>query len=55
VLVPNTVSPVLEHVSHATQHEPFTARPTEYGYNELAVIARWNVQHAFIELTEGYN
>lgn len=52
-LVPNTISPFAEHVSHASQH--FGSNPTHYGYEQIGVAARWNVKHAFLEMSEGYN
>jgi hypothetical protein len=53
-LLPNTVSPVIEHTSHIGQH--FGSHPTEYGYNEIAVVAHWRVYRgAFLDLQEGYN
>lgn len=52
-LVPNTVSPFVEHVSHASQH--FGADKTHYGYEQIGVAARWNVKHAFLEISEGFN
>lgn len=56
VLAPNTLSPVVEHVSHATQHRPFTNSPTSYGYNQVALVAHWRiVRGAFVEVSEGYN
>lgn len=55
-LLPNTVSPVIEHVSHLTQHAPFTSHPTDYGYNQVALQAHWNVtRNTFVEVSEGYN
>lgn len=55
-LVPNTVSPVLEHVSHTSQHAPFTSHPTDYGYNQVAIQAHWELPgHTFVEVSEGYN
>lgn len=53
-LVPNTVSPVVEHVSHASQH--FGPNRTNDGYNQLALVARWRVyKGAFLEMSEGVN
>lgn len=56
-LVPNTVTPFAEHVSHLTQHEPFCAadRQAHIGYEEVGVAARWDYRAAFVEVAEGYN
>lgn len=57
-LVPNTVTPFAEHVSHLTQHAPFAAgdKQTHYGYEQLGVAARWEVyKGAFFEMSEGIN
>lgn len=40
-VLPNTVGPELEHMSHATQHEPFTSHPTNYGSEILNFTAEW--------------
>jgi hypothetical protein len=52
-LEPRTVAMELEHVSHATQHEPFTSHPTGYGFAAANVTARWEYQRAYVELSEG--
>jgi hypothetical protein len=52
-LEPQSVRVELDHTSHATQHEPFTAHPTGYGYDQAAVIAHWNARGAFVEIGEG--
>lgn len=53
-LAPNTVSPVIEHVSHLSQH--FGANPTHYGYNQIALVAHWRLYRgAFLDVSEGYN
>lgn len=52
-LAPNTITPFVEHVSHASQH--FGSNPTHFGYEQIAVAARWNVKGAFLEMSEGYN
>src|SRR6266481_3116674 len=55
-LLPNTVSPVIEHVSHLTQHAPFASHPTDYGYNQIALQAHWGLtRNTFVEVSEGYN
>jgi hypothetical protein len=51
---PNTIAPEIEHVSHATQHQPFTNDPQHYGANLLNLTANWNFgQHAYLTLAEG--
>lgn len=52
-LRPETVSLEAEHVSHATQHEPFTSHPTAYGFDAVSVAARWEYGPAYVELSEG--
>ena len=39
--MPDTVTPEIVHMSHVTQHRPFTGNPTEYGSNEVGVRASW--------------
>jgi hypothetical protein len=53
-LVPNYVAPELEHISHATQHAPFTNAPTRYGANLANLTIGYNLPHHFnLELSEG--
>lgn len=53
-LVPNSVRPEFEHISHATQHEPFTNHPTEYGANMANLVLHWDLpRHFSLELAEG--
>src|SRR5271170_1140426 len=53
-LVPNYVAPELEHISHATQHEPFTDNPTRYGANMANIVIGYKLPHNFsVELAEG--
>ena len=46
-----------EHVSHITQHQPFTSDPTDYGYNtvNLAVTVETRKSGPFLTLADGYN
>lgn len=54
--LPNTISPVVTHVSHASQHEPFTNHPTNYGFSEVGIQAHWHLfKGAFLDAEEGYN
>ena len=53
-LVPNYVGPELEHISHATQREPFTSTPTRYGANIASVVVGYNLGELLsLELGEG--
>lgn len=53
-LVPNYAAPELEHISHVTQHAPFTSSPTRYGANIASVTVGYNLPHHFnLELSEG--
>lgn len=55
-LAPNTVRPEIAHYSHATQHEPFTSNPTNYGSEVASVILHWDLPKQFsLELGEGYD
>ncbi len=54
-LVPNTITPEVQHGSELFQHQPFTSHPTNYGYEVVDVCAQWNVRHAFVAISEGYN
>lgn len=47
-----------EHVSHITQHEPFAADPTNYGYNTVNLALTIETQREsgpFLTLADGYN
>lgn len=53
-LIPNSVRPEFEHMSHLTQHQPFTSDPTRYDANIASVAAHWNGPHNFyVEVAEG--
>lgn len=39
---PDSITSDWTHVSHLTQHEPFTDHPTNYGFNALFLTAHWN-------------
>ena len=55
-ITPNDIRLEAEHLSHATQHEPFTDHPTNYGANLINAIAHWDVGRCgYVELGEGYN
>jgi hypothetical protein len=43
VLVPNTITPELEHMSHATQHHPFTEHTTGYGSNIANLVVGYRI------------
>jgi len=54
-LVPNTISPYVEHMSHATQHEPFTDHPTSYGADIIGLSVGYSLGHNLrLDLSEGY-
>ena len=50
---PTSVRVYAEHVSHLTQHEPFTDAPTAYADNLLNVEAHWQHRGAFLDVAEG--
>lgn len=51
-VMPNSVSPEFEHISHATQH--FGANHTNYGANIANITAEWDVgRHVYVTLAEG--
>jgi hypothetical protein len=52
-VMPDTIAPEIEHMSHATQHEPFTNEPTHYGVEILQATAEWNVGRAYLRVSEG--
>jgi hypothetical protein len=53
-LVPNYVAPEIEHMSHATQHAPISADPTNYGANIASVVVGYNLpHHVNIEIADG--
>lgn len=54
-LAPTYVAPELEHMSHLTQHEPFSDHPTRYGANIAQVTAHWDQGLLYEELSEGIN
>lgn len=55
-LEPSTLPIELVHVSHLTQHAPFTSDPHSYGYNAVMAGARWNLPaHFSVTLEEGLN
>jgi hypothetical protein len=53
-IVPNSIRPELEHISHASQHAPFTSSPTRYGANMANLVLHWDLpKHFTAELAEG--
>jgi hypothetical protein len=53
-LAPDSVRPELRHLSHLTQHAPFTDAPTRYGADTVGVYAHWDLPHrAFVEVGDG--
>lgn len=51
--MPDSVRPELEHLSHATQHRPFTSDPTDYAADILSLVLHWDVAHWQVEVAEG--
>lgn len=54
-LEPDAITAEVAHESHATQHEPLTDHPTNYGRTELGLAARWSRGRFFGEVSEGYS
>lgn len=55
-LEPNSFRVEAEHISHMTQHEPFTDHPTNIGDESIEMLAHWKVlQHGYFEIGEGLN
>lgn len=53
-LLPDSVAPEFEHMSHTLQHEPFTNEPTRYGVEIVQVTAEWNLtKRLYIDVSEG--
>jgi hypothetical protein len=53
-LLPDTISPSIEHLSHTFQHAPLTISPTKYAVTIAEVSARWGGQSGpFLEVSEG--
>lgn len=51
-LIPNSVRPEIEHLSHATQH--FQTFDPNYGSELFNLVAHWDIkQHAYLEIAEG--
>lgn len=52
VLVPNSIRPEVQHMSHAMQH--VGPNPTHYGANTFELMAHWDIKKiAYFELGEG--
>jgi hypothetical protein len=61
-LAPDYLKPEVAHISHLTQHRPFTDHPTNYGSEAVGVLVGWQRQvvegngaTAFLEIGEAYN
>jgi hypothetical protein len=48
-----SVRPEFEHMSHLSQHEPFTDHPTGYGENIANLIVHWQHGPLYVEAGEG--
>jgi hypothetical protein len=54
-VLPNSVRPEIEHMSHLTQHEPFTSHPTHDSASIAWLLAHWDVtHHGYVEVGEGF-
>ncbi len=54
VLVPDSIRPEISHMSHLSQHWPFTNHGTNYGVNMIEVMAHWDFRGgAYTEVGEG--
>jgi hypothetical protein len=53
-LEPDAVRAYAGHDSHALQHQPFTANPTNYGESDVNLELHWQKGPAFVDLSEGY-
>lgn len=53
-LTPDSVSIFTQHISHATQHEPFTTEPTNYGSDIAGIaVAYTPLSRLHLSLSEG--
>jgi hypothetical protein len=52
-LAPDSIRPELQHLSHVSQHQPFTDSPTNFGATMATVMAHWDIPHAYVEVGEG--
>src|ERR1700675_1216647 len=52
-VMPDTIGPEIEHMSHATQHEPLTSTPTHFGVEIAQVTATWTYGRVYLALSEG--
>lgn len=52
-VLPNNVRVETEHVSHITQH--FGTERTNYGYDVVGVVGRWQFGHAYVEAGDSYS
>ena len=51
-LEPDAITAEVGHESHATQHEPLTDHPSNYGRNEIGLAARWQRGRFFGEVAK---
>lgn len=52
-IAPQLVTVEADHVSHLTQHQPFTGHPTNFGFDSVSLIARWRRGRVYGEVSEG--
>lgn len=50
-----SLSPEFEHMSHASQHAPFTSSPTSYGANMVGVGLNVMFKQLTVSFVESYN
>lgn len=54
-LKPVSIPVEIEHISHLTQHAPFTSNPTNHGANVVSAGLKWRVNGVTIQVMEGYS
>jgi len=52
-LYPDALAIEAQHVSHVTQHEPFTSTPTNYGYNAIDLALKWRYGPLQLVVSDG--
>ncbi len=53
-LVPDSVRPEFEHMSHVSEHPTFTDDPQHFGSEIVSVVAHWDTpKHTYVEIAEG--
>src|SRR5271165_5456516 len=52
-LYPDALAIEAQHVSHVTQHQPFTATPTNYGYEAIDLALKWRYGPLQLVVSDG--